>query len=273
MGASRKAEIANDLRRRLREREWEPGQVLPRMEDLAREYGAARGTVAEAVKALEQEGLLKSIPRKGTEVLPPRERRRLPRTQWVSRRRPREGGYSFGATQPGDPDWIHHVEPFYGELPIPERAAELLGVDPGTKVFCRRRVTSPPGEPPFSLSFSWISPEVVEEAPQVREQGVPGRYLDWIEMAGHGPLTWYELTRSRMPSKEEAHFLGIATNLPVFEIARVAESARTGRPVDVSMMIIPSDRVEIMTPIERDPTAAWPVEWPLNNPGGSYKEP
>ncbi|XVQ08474.1 GntR family transcriptional regulator [Spirillospora sp. CA-255316] len=272
MPPSRKVEIANDLRRRLREHEWEPGEVLPRMEDLARHYAAARGTVAEAVKALEQEGLLKSIPRKGTEVLPPRERRRIARGRWVSRRRPKEGGYSFGATQPGDPTWIHHVDPFMGELPIPPRAAELLAVEPGTPVFCRRRVTSPPGEPPFALTFSWIPPHIVEAAPKVQEQGVPGRYLDWIEMAGHGPLTWYELTRTRMPDKQEANFLRIATNLPILEISRVAESALTGTPADVSMMIIPGDRVEVISAVERDASASWPVEWPLSNPGGSYKE-
>src|SRR5689334_7918812 len=100
----RNREIADDLRRRLQAGEWVPGDTIPRAEDLAEEYQAARGTVAEAIKILEIEGLLQSVQRRGTVVLEPRPRRRVPRGTHVHRRRP-EGGYSFAATTPNEPTW------------------------------------------------------------------------------------------------------------------------------------------------------------------------
>lgn len=268
----RYSEIADDLRRRIRLGQWLPGEKLPRMVDLSVDYSAARGSVAQAIRQLEEEGLVKSTPRRGTIVLPGRERRRLPRGTHVHRRRLKEGGYSFAATLPGEPSWVHHIEPTRAPAPITGRAAELLGIEAGTMVFRRLRVTSPVGEPPFTLSETWIPPEVVEAAPGVREQGAPGSYLDRIEEAGHGPLSWYEITRARMPDREEAELLGIPTRLPVLETCRVSESAATQRPVEVTVMVITSDRVELITHLERDATAVYDV---LSPPGGPHspKEP
>lgn len=265
-------EIADDLRRRIQGGEWLPGDTLPTMADLAVEYGVARGTVTRGIELLEEEGLVKSTQRSGTRVLPGRQRRRLPRGTNVHRRRPKEGGYSFAATLPGEPSWVHHIEPTREPAPITERAAELLGLEVGTMVFRRRRVTSPAGEVPFTLSESWILPEIVESAPGVREQGPPGGYLDHIEAVGHGPLSWYEITRARMPEREEAKLLGIPMRLPVMEICRVSESAYTQRPVEVTVMVIPSDRVELLAHLERDETAVYQVLSPPSGPH-SPKEP
>jgi GntR family transcriptional regulator len=263
-------DIADDLRERIKRGDWPPGEKLPRMVDLSTEYDAARGSIARAIRELEEEGIVKSTPHRGTIVLPGRARRRLPRGTHVHRRRPREGGYSFAATQPGEPSWVHHIEPTREPAPITERAAELLGVEPGTMVFRRRRVTSPAGEVPFTVSESWIPPDVVEAAPGVAEQGPPGGYLDHIEAAGHGPLRWHEITRARMPDREEAELLGIPLRLPVLETCRVSESARTGAAVEVTVMVIPSDRVELVSQLRRDRTATYEV---LSSPGESIKEP
>ncbi|MEV8638810.1 winged helix-turn-helix domain-containing protein [Streptosporangium sp. NPDC051023] len=64
-------EIADDLRRRIHEGEWQPGETIPRMVDLGRHYGAARGSVAQAIHRLEADGLLSSTPRRGTVVCDP----------------------------------------------------------------------------------------------------------------------------------------------------------------------------------------------------------
>ncbi|HEY9367586.1 GntR family transcriptional regulator [Streptomyces sp.] len=271
MTAARYREIANDLRRRISGGEWQPGDTIPRMADLAAYYQSARGSVASAVRELETEGLLKSTPRRGTVVLEPRIRRRITRGTRVHRRR-LEGGYSFAATKADEPTWVHHVTPRRTVEPIPERAAELLGVEVGTPVLRRRRVTSPEGETPFTLSDSWIRPDVAEAAPKVAEQGLPGGYLDAIERAGHGPLHWREITRSRLPSKEESTLLSIPTRLPVLEICRVSTSASLGEPVEVTVMVVPSDRIETVVELERDASAVFEVLSPPGRPH-SRKEP
>ena len=67
-----------------------------------------------------------------------------------------------------------------------------------------------------------------------------------------------------MPTKEEADLLQIPVTLPVLEIVRVGTSARGDLPIEVTIYVIPSDRVEQVVVLERDETAAWP--WP-DQPG------
>jgi GntR family transcriptional regulator len=63
-----------------------------------------------------------------------------------------------------------------------------------------------------------------------------------------------------MPTKEEADLLQIPVTIPVLEIVRVGTSAKDDQPIEVTMYVIPSDRVEQVVILERDETAAWP--WP-----------
>ena len=65
---SRYLDIAAALRTRIRSGEWEPGANLPRMKDLAIEFGANRDTVGRAIAVLESEGLVWAVPRRGTIV-------------------------------------------------------------------------------------------------------------------------------------------------------------------------------------------------------------
>lgn len=53
--------------------------------------------------------------------------------------------------------------------------------------------------------------------------------------------------------------------LPVLEIVRVGRSAKDEQPIEVTMYVIPSDRVETFQVLHRDESAAWP--WP-NQPDG-----
>ena len=69
-----------------------------------------------------------------------------------------------------------------------------------------------------------------------------------------------------MPTKEEADLLQIPMTLPVLEIVRVGRSAKDGQPIEVTMYVIPSDRVEQVVVLERDESAKWP--WP-DEPGPS----
>jgi len=236
--------IADDLKDEITSGRLRPGWRVPASTELARRYGVTTNTANRALTLLAAQGLLIKKPGSGSYVRDPHpERRRITR------------GYSFSATRPDDSDWQSHFPPIYEDVPITERAAEILGLVPGTPVFRRRRMMSLPGEPSFNLSDSWIVPEVVQAAPAVREKGVPGGYLDAIEAAGHGPLSWYELTRARTPSLEEAELLGIDPLFPVMEICKVSISASTGTPVEVTAMVVPSDRIEIFQDLRRGHTA------------------
>jgi GntR family transcriptional regulator len=257
---ARYEEVAADLRQRIEGGEWPPGETLPTTAELMERYGYSKETVRAAVDVLAKEGLVRVIKRRGT-VVQDRTvaRRRIARSTTVMRDPLR--GYVFPAASRPDEPWEVHGQPKRMFAPIPAGVAERLGLEPGTEVMRRRRVTSPAGEPPFQIADAWIHPEALLEAPQAGEISTgPGGYLDRIEEAGHGPLEWEETTRVRMPAKEEASLLQIALEMPVWEMTTVGVSARTGRAVEASVRVIPADRAELVSKLQRGASAQWPVE-------------
>jgi GntR family transcriptional regulator len=46
----------------------------------------------------------------------------------------------------------------------------------------------------------------------------------------------------------------------VVEVVRVGRSAKDDKPIEVTMYVIPSDRVEMVVALQRDESATWP--WP-----------
>ena len=265
-GASRYLDIAADLRTRILGGEWEPGAKLPRMTDLARHYEVNRDTLARAVAILEAEGLVWAVPRRGTIVRHGMSRPRRLRGNLVKRNVATDSpGYSFPSAS-GQEVWKHHITPPRGTRSSPTRGSPGCWACPeGTEVMRRLRVTGPETEPPFQINDSWIHPRGVADAPEVADQEPgPGGWLYRLEAAGHGPISWTEYHRARMPAKDEADLLQIPVTLPVLEIVRVGRSAKDDQPIEVTMYVIPSDRVETFQVLHRDESAAWP--WP-DQPG------
>ncbi|HEY2442834.1 MAG TPA: GntR family transcriptional regulator [Streptosporangiaceae bacterium] len=257
---SRYLDIAAELRARIRRGEWEPGANLPRMKDLATELTANRDTVGRAIAVLESEGLVWAVPRRGTIVRHGLLRRMRLRSDIVTAdTADGHPGYSFFAAS-GEERWQNHVPPAASvEVMTSPRLARLLGVTAGDAILRRHRVTGPPAEPPFQLCNSWIHPRGVRDAPEVAYQtAVSGAWLCQLEKAGHGPISWMEHHRSRLPTKDEAAALQIPVVLPVLEIVRVGSSAKDNQPIEVSEYIIPGDRVETAHMLHRDESAAWP---------------
>lgn len=248
-------DVANDLRARIHSGEYAIGSTLPQYGELTRTYGVGRGVISSALGVLEREGLIRVVKRTGIKVLDWRvQRRRVQRGQvvWYDPGR----GYVFPAAAGADEPWQVHGRPTRSYEPVPERVATLLGMDPGIAVLRRRRITSPLGEPPFQVVDTWISPEGVRDAPAVAEADTgTGGYLDRLEESGHRPLTWVEHTRARMPSREEAALLDISDQTPVLEVMMQSISPVLDRAVEVTVKIIPADRVELVTRLRRHESA------------------
>ena len=68
-------QIAEILRQNLDRGVWEAGDLLPTISELSEEYAVAKITVRQAIKILEEEGLVESRRGRGTTVLPPPPRR------------------------------------------------------------------------------------------------------------------------------------------------------------------------------------------------------
>lgn len=250
---------AAHLRSRIKAGKWKVGETLPRLSELAAERKVSEHTIRNAVNRLAEEGLVRVVRGTGAIIQPPQmERRRIQRGQLVTRDPKR--GYIFPAASHPQEAWQVHGRPARTMAPAPAGVAEAFDIEPGTETLRRRRVTSPAGQPPFQLVDTWLSADAVADAPQVAEPSTgPGGYVDRLEEAGHGPIEWQETTRARMPSREEAKLLEISASMPVFELTLVGTSARTSQPIEVTVRVIPADRVEMVAQFERAESATWPV--------------
>jgi DNA-binding GntR family transcriptional regulator len=155
---------------------------------------------------------------------------------------------------------VHHV-PRTARLEklTDPRLARMLGVAEGTEVMRRHRVTGPAGEPPFQTNDSYIHPRGAADAPQVAgAAAAPGDWLYRLEAAGHWPISWRETHRARVPTKDEADELQIPVTMPVLEIVRVGTSGKDEQALEVTVYVIPSDRVEQVVVLERAENAAEP---------------
>jgi DNA-binding GntR family transcriptional regulator len=81
-----------------------------------------------------------------------------------------------------------------------------------------------------------------------------------MERAGHWPIEWIEYHRARQATREEAAELEIPTSMWVLEIVRVGRSGKTHKPVEVTVYVIPADRIETVQVLDREETAKAP--WP-----------
>ncbi len=256
---SRYLDIASKIRERIEAGEWEPRARLPRLDDLAAEYGANRDTIGRAVGVLESEGFVWAVQGRGITVRHGTMRPRRPRGNLV-KRNATVPSYSFPSASSQEV-WKHHIPPVASLEPLNDpRIAKLLGVPVGNLVMRRLRVTGPESEPPFQINISWIHPRAADVAGVAEQAPSPGDWLYRLEKAGHWPISWMEIHRARMPTKDEAGLLEIPTSLPVLEIVRVGTSGRDGQPIEVTEYIVASDRVETVHVLHRDESAQDP--WP-----------
>lgn len=61
--------VQSELQRRIRERIWEPGELLPPETELAQEFGCARATVSRAMRVLADAGQIDRRRKAGTRVV------------------------------------------------------------------------------------------------------------------------------------------------------------------------------------------------------------
>jgi GntR family transcriptional regulator len=263
---SRYQDIAAKIRERIEAGEWAPGTRLPRLDDFAAEYGANRDTIGRAIAVLETEGYVWAVQGRGIAVRYGTMRPRRPRGDLVKRNE-QATGYSFPSASSQEV-WVRHGKAVNAPAPLDDpRIARLLGVEPGTEVLRRFRVTGPAAEAPFQINVSWIHPRVADLVADVDANPAAGEWLYRIEAAGHWPIKWMEIHRARMPTKEEAGLLEIPTSLPVLEIVRIGRSGLDDRPVEVTEYVVASDRVETVHILHRDDKAQepWPDDSAVND--------
>lgn len=137
--------IAQEVRRRIVEREWRQGDRIPDEADLAIEFDAARATVNKALQLLADEGLLDRRRRAGTRVAVDPVRKATV-TIAIVREQVEQAGmiYSYRVVA-------------QRKSPVPAQTAARLGLPEGKVLVHMRAIHYGDGQP-FQLEDRWINP-------------------------------------------------------------------------------------------------------------------
>jgi len=226
------AQVVAEIRQRIERGTYPPGSLLPSEHQLVTEFGISRPTIVRALSALRQDGWIDTQQGKGSFV------RGRPALADAERTRPAydvmelpETGLSGQLVQAGVKLAPRHI-------------TSLLGLDAGARAFVRQRLLTDGGEP-VELVSAWLPLELA--------QGTGLASADLLDESIRQHLAARKKIRldhavehitARHPSGEEAELLGIAPDAPVLSVIVTAYDA-TGRPIQVSDLVLPGQRHEI----------------------------
>ena len=202
-------------------------------------YGAARGTVRQAIATLRTEGLVDIEQGRGAFVRrrPPVQRKAYDRFA----RRHREAGkaaYLIELEEEGRRPEVEVLE--VAPAPASAEIARLLQVPEGTQVLVRRRRYLADGQP-MELATSYLPWELVQGTKITEANTGPGGIYARLEELGHRLKRFTEDVRARMPLPEETRALQLPQGVPVIVLVRVAYD-REDMPVEVCDTVMASDR-------------------------------
>ena len=197
--------IRDEMARRIAERRWLPGALIPGEEALAREFGAARATVNRALQELARAGLIERRRRAGTRVArhPVREARFvIPLVRQEIERQGKSYQYQLLSRH---------------ETTAPDIVRARLGLDEKARLLHVRSLHLA-DRSPYQFEDRWICLDTVPAVRDVDFSTVSPN--EWL--VEHEPFTDAEFTFfAAAASAEEAAVLGLQEGTPVFVGERI----------------------------------------------------
>lgn len=202
------AQVAGLIRRRIREKMWQPGDRLPSLDQLTHEFGVSLITVRHAVELLENEGVLKRVQGRGTFVARTANAREWLRlaTHWD--------------------DILEGYESNKGKLRnevVDQEAARTLPVHDGDEPaspyrfrFMRRRHLV--DEVPYAFTDLFLAEHIYELAPEAFGTDMVLKVL--ATHAGIEIGRAYQTVTIGTAERETATLLGLSVGAPVGELLR-----------------------------------------------------
>lgn len=244
--------VLKEIRRRITDGVYQPGDRLPSVSELMLEFGAYRGTVGRALQTLADEGLTVSYTgnvrgRGGTFVrvrhLVQRDLDEMLRLAYATAL---EGGSSRGLFErvTGLSEDQVEVQVRYEWVDAPPRVAALLERDGPVPVLARSFFYLIE-QVPHQDATSWLPVEVAERAGLTGPECDPPGTSTLLHLlrGGYLPGPYRRYFNARMPTVEERATLAIPRGTPVVEHWAVLKD-RQYRPLEVSASVVPGDQVE-----------------------------
>ncbi|HEY64554.1 MAG TPA: GntR family transcriptional regulator [Caldilineae bacterium] len=209
-------QLMQELRSRIEQGEWKPGDLFPSERELCQAYGVSRMTVRQALAELVNEGLLRRDQGRGTFVAKPKIRKRLSRlTSFTEEMRSR--GKQAGAR-------VLRLE----MVPARPRIADFLEIDAERPIALIERLRLADGEP-IGIECSYLSFKGCEAV--LREDLTRSLYEILSKRFGVIPTRAQEEIEVGTCNPREAQILGIQPGDPVMLIRRRTLD-QNGRPFE-----------------------------------------
>ncbi|WCO66330.1 GntR family transcriptional regulator [Iamia majanohamensis] len=202
------SQVSDDLRRRLDAGEF--AERFPNDNELMNHYGVSRHTARDAVRRLQDAGLVVRERGRGTHVVTPGLEQPLG-TLYSLYRSIEDQGFEQRST-------VRFLE----ERTDAE-AAGVLGLSSRARLVYLERVRFADGEP-VAVDCSWLPAEVARPLLDV-DFTRTALYTELQALCGVRPVSGWERLRPELPSPEQRRLLGLPARQPVFAIERVTSSA------------------------------------------------
>jgi GntR family transcriptional regulator len=228
--------IAADLRRRISGGEFGPGDQIPTLPDLCREYGdVSQTTIRNALALLRTEGLIESRARAGTRVRPRPPIHRMA----ADRYRNKPGAPSTPYTRDQGIGWSEYrLDKRFEKVQADAELATLFECEVGERLLARHFVFHDNGQP-TQMSTSYVRWSDVAGTPVADpiHEPWPGGTRAQMASLGIRVATITESFTAAMPTEVEAETLRIGSGVPVLRYTR-KHIADTGRVVEVAHPIV-----------------------------------
>lgn len=231
-------QIADHLRDAIARRRLAEGEQLPSEAQLMEHYGVARMTIRNALRLLQDEGLVTAEHGRGVYVRARPPVRRLASDRFAQRHR-KEGNAAFSAeaAQIGATPQVDMLTVTEGQPPA--EIADRLRLADDAPVVIRSRRYLLDGKP-VETAISYIPADLAEGTPITDPNPGPGGIYARLEEQGHTLERFTEDISARMPTPEEARLLALPPGVPVFRLIRTAY-AMDGRGVEVCDTVMAAD--------------------------------
>ena len=231
-------QIADHLRAAIGRERLGPGDQLPSEAQLMAHYGVARMTARNALRLLQDEGLITAEHGRGVYVRARPPVRRLASDRFAQRHR-KEGKAAFlveadQVAAQADVDMIKVTT-----SKPPADVAQLLQLPATRKTVVRSRRYLLDGRP-VETAVSYIPTDLASGTPIAEPNPGPGGIYARLEESGHVLERFTEEVSARMPTPDEARVLALPPGVPVFRLVRTAFDT-DDRPVEVCDTIMASD--------------------------------
>src|SRR5690242_9919678 len=235
-------QIADHLRAAIAQGRLGAGDQLPSEAQMMTHYGVARMTARNALRLLQDEGLITAEHGRGVYVRARPPVRRLASDRFAQRHR-KEGKAAFNieAEQHGATPQVDMIS--VTEATPPAEVADRLRLGDDSPVVVRSRRYLLDGRP-VETAISYIPADLARGTPITDPNPGPGGIYARLEEQGHTLGRFTEDVTARMPTPEEAKLLSLRPGVPVFRLVRTAYDV-DGRAVEVCDTVMAADAYQL----------------------------